>query len=63
MTHIREQHSQRPPRLVIVLLAIFVIGLLLELGAAFAMAGLSTDRSGTSGSPHSDTSNASPVAP
>ena len=36
MTNTREEHRYGPPRLVIILLALFVIGLLLQASVAFA---------------------------
>lgn len=38
MTITREAHRQGPPRSVVILLALLVVGLVLELGAGIAMA-------------------------
>lgn len=43
MTNTREDERQGPPRLLVILLAIYAIGLLLEVGAAFALARLPGD--------------------
>lgn len=52
MTNTREGHRQGPPRVVIILLALFVIGLLLQASVAFAQTELPTagnDSNGASG--------------
>lgn len=38
MTCTRDEHRQGPPRPVVILLALLLIGLMLELGAGFALA-------------------------
>ena len=64
MTNTRQVERQGPPRLLVVLLAVYTVGLLLEVGAAFALARLSADgRTGCGGSRSESTDVVTPADP